>query len=93
MPVRGDEVAGHLHEIQSVGGVDRIFPAEMKTGSRPVAAKTPVVLHGSILSGSLLPVQRVAAGVETGNHDQGVIFDNKKERVREAAQEGRAFHR
>jgi hypothetical protein len=33
-------------------------------------------------------VRRIAAGVETGNHDQGVIFDDKEQRVRKAAQEG-----
>jgi hypothetical protein len=35
-------------------------------------------------------VRRVAAGVKTGNHDQGAIFDDKKQRVRKAAQEGAA---
>jgi hypothetical protein len=28
--------------------------------------------------------------MKTGNHDQGVIFEDKKQRVREAAQEGAA---
>ena len=28
--------------------------------------------------------------MKTGNHDQGIVFDNKKQRVRKAAQEGAA---
>ena len=39
-------------------------------------------------SGPFLPMRRIAAGVKTGNHDQGVIFDDKKQGVWEAAQEG-----
>jgi hypothetical protein len=35
-------------------------------------------------------VRRVTAGVETGNHYQGAIFDDKKQRVRKAAKEGPA---
>lgn len=39
-------------------------------------------------SSAPLPVQRIAAGVKTGNHDQGVVFDDEKQRVRKAAQQG-----
>jgi hypothetical protein len=39
-------------------------------------------------SGPFLPVRRIAAGMKTGNHDQGVILDDKKQRVRKPAQEG-----
>ena len=35
-------------------------------------------------------MRRIAAGVKTGNYDQGGIFDDKKQRVRKAAQEGAA---
>jgi hypothetical protein len=50
-----------------------------------VLRKGPISTHCAGKLGPLLPVQRIAAGVETGNHDQGVIFD-----VRNAAQEGAA---
>jgi hypothetical protein len=50
----------------------------------------PISTHHPGKLGSLLPVQRVAAGVKTGDHDQGAIFDDKKQRVRKAAQEGPA---
>lgn len=33
-------------------------------------------------------MRRIAAGVKTGDHYYGVVFDNKKQRVREAAHEG-----
>jgi hypothetical protein len=35
-------------------------------------------------------MRRIAAGMKTGNHDQGVILDDKEQRVREAPQEGSA---
>jgi hypothetical protein len=41
-------------------------------------------------SGPLLPVRRVAAGVKTGNHDKGLILNDKEKRVRKAAQESAA---
>jgi hypothetical protein len=33
-------------------------------------------------------VRWIAAGVKTGNYDQGIIPDDKKQRLRKAAQEG-----
>lgn len=50
-PIPGNEVTGHLHEVQSAFGVDAIFAAHVKTRSRPVAAKKGVVLHVPIVSG------------------------------------------
>lgn len=38
-------------------------------------------------SGALLPLARIAARVETGNHQQRVAFDSEKQRVWKAAQE------
>ena len=35
-------------------------------------------------------MRRIATGVKTGNHDEGVSFKYKKQRVREAPQEGAA---
>jgi hypothetical protein len=35
-------------------------------------------------SGPFLPVRRIAPGMKTGDHDQGIIFDDKKQRVWEA---------
>lgn len=43
---------------------------------------------GLRLSGSFLPLPRIAAGMKTGNHGQGVILDDKKQRIRKPAQEG-----
>jgi hypothetical protein len=34
-------------------------------------------VHVLQISGSLLPSPQAAAGMKTGNHDQGVIFDNE----------------
>jgi hypothetical protein len=33
-------------------------------------------------------MRRIAAGVKTGNHDQGLIFDDKERRVWKAAEQG-----
>ena len=51
--------------------------------------QTDAVLKDGI-SGTALPVRRVAAGMKDSNHEQGVIFENKEERVWKAAQEGAA---
>jgi hypothetical protein len=39
-------------------------------------------------SGPPLPLPRVAASMETGDHKQGVVFDDEKQRVGKTAQEG-----
>ena len=37
-------------------------------------------------------MRRIAAGVETGDHDHGVLVDYKKQRVRKAPQKGERRH-
>lgn len=41
-------------------------------------------------SGSPLPLDWVAAGVKAGDHQQGMAFDNKEQRVGKTPQEGAA---
>ena len=38
-------------------------------------------MHRGIKSNLLLPVARIAAAVKTGNDQEGIGFDEKKERV------------
>ena len=41
-------------------------------------------------SASILPLRRVAAGMETGDNQQGFAFNDEKQRVRKAAQKSSA---